>query len=494
MHQFAWKILGAVFKKTGRLSESKAFMRKSVQLNPLDAEAHNNYGVILQELGRFKEAEASYTQATILEPNYIEANNNLGNVLKDQEKYVEAINVYKKVISINPDYADVYYNMGVTFKLSGKLKASLEMYKKAIELNPEHADAYNNLGNVLRDLGSTEEAIQAYKKSILFKSDFANAHKNLSFALLSYGNLQEGLDEYEWRWKTDEFFRKNRHFSQPLWNKKTNLNGQRILIWSEQGVGDTITWSSCISHVASKAKHCILECQEKLVPLLERSFPNIEVKAEDRNLDTDRNDFDFHLPMGSLYKNLGTEILQKTKVDAYLTPDPYRVEYWKKRLETFGNGPFIGINWKSTVMSPGRLLNYAPISEWNSLLTLPNITFINLQPKDFKKDLNKIKNELGVTVYNFDDLDHINDVDDVASLYAALDMVVSTQSFVPLVSAAVGTSTKLASWRQSPWNNILHKPVGPLVDKFERNTWESWENVFKSISEDIIKLKIQGSG
>ena len=145
-------------------------------------------------------------------------------------------------------------------------------------------------------------------------------------------------------------------------------------------------------------------------------------------------------------------------------------------------------------MSPSRLPNYAPISEWYALLRLPNIKFINLQPKDFEEDLNKIKNELGVTVYNFDDLDHINDVDDVAALYAALDMVLSTQSFVPLISAAVGTSTKLASWRQSPWNNILHKPVGPLVDKFERDTWESWENVFNLISEDIIKLKIEGSG
>ena len=102
--------------------------------------------------------------------------------------------------------------------------------------------------------------------------------------------------------------------------------------------------------------------------------------------------------------------------------------------------------------------------------------------------MNKIKNELGVTVYNFDDLDHINDVDDVAALYAALDMVVSTQSFVPLISAAVGTSTKLASWRQSSWNNILHKPVGPLVDKFERDTWESWENVFNLVKDDILKF------
>ena len=145
-------------------------------------------------------------------------------------------------------------------------------------------------------------------------------------------------------------------------------------------------------------------------------------------------------------------------------------------------------------MSPSRLPNYAPISEWDALLRIPNINFNNLQHKDFEEDLNKIKNELGVTVYNFDDLDHINDVDDVAALYAALDMVLSTQSSVPLISAGVGTSTKLASWKQSAWNNILHKPVGPLVDKFERDTWESWENVFNLILEDIIKLKIEGSG
>ena len=72
MHQFAWKILGAVFKQTGRISESITYMHKSLLLNPLDAEAHNNYGVTLQELGRLEEAEASYTQAIKLEPNYIE--------------------------------------------------------------------------------------------------------------------------------------------------------------------------------------------------------------------------------------------------------------------------------------------------------------------------------------------------------------------------------------------------------------------------------------
>ena len=71
--------------------------------------------------------------------------------------------------------------------------------------------------------------------------------------------------------------------------------------------------------IASKAKYCILECQEKLVPLLKRSFPNVDLKAEDRSLDTKRNDFDFHLPMGSIYKILSRDFANdKTYVISFL--------------------------------------------------------------------------------------------------------------------------------------------------------------------------------
>ena len=98
--------------------------------------------------------------------------------------------------------------------------------------------------------------------------------------------------------------------------------------------------------------------------------------------------------------------------------------------------------------------------------------------------MNKIQNELGVTVHNFDDLDHFNDLDEVAALCAALDMVVSTKITVPFISAAVGTATKLANWRQSPWNNILLNPAGPLVEIFERNTWEPWDMVFNAIAKE----------
>ena len=116
----------------------------------------------------------------------------------------------------------------------------------------------------------------------------------------------------------------------------------------------------------------------------------------------------------------------------YLIPDQSRVNFWRKRLQSIGPGPYIGISWKSSNMSSGRLANYAPISNWYPILKIPNVAFINLQYKDFNDDLSFIKNKLGVKVYNFDDLDHYNDIDDVSAICAALDMVVSTKMTVPL--------------------------------------------------------------
>ena len=143
-------------------------------------------------------------------------------------------------------------------------------------------------------------------------------------------------------------------------------DGKRIL-FGTIGVGDIINWSSVLALVTDRAEHCILECQEKLVPLLKRSFPNVEVKPEDRSLDITRDDFDYHLPMGSLYRHFIDEIIENDKPDAYLIPDPDRVNYWRDRLNSLGKGPYIGISWKSSICHP---LGYQIIhlSEWSQIL------------------------------------------------------------------------------------------------------------------------------
>ena len=483
-----WNCLGVANLDLGRIEQASNAFKKVTELNPNYADGFNNLGVALQKQGKFDEAMETYNKLILFKPDYVDAYYNMGNALQEQGRLDDAIDAYKKLISIKPDHADAYINMGVALKDLGKLEEAVESYSKSISLKPDYAVAYNNMGVALKDLGKLEKAIEACKKAISLNPDDAEAHKNLGYALINSGRLKEGLDEYEWRWKTPNFLDQKRHFLQPLWDGKQSLTGKRILIWSEQGIGDTINWSTCLPLITSQAQHCILECQPKLVPLLKRSFPNVEVKAENRDLDISRDDFDFHLPMGSLYKNFIQEISITDKNDAFLVPDPDRVKYWKKRLKSLGKGPYIGVSWKSANMDIVRLPNYAKLSELSPVLKIPDVTFINLQYVDYENDLNEIKNDIGVTVHNFDDLDHFNDIDDVAALTAALDMVVSTKVAPPFISSAVGTFTKIANWRQSPFNNFLTNPVTSFFDMYDKDTWEPWDNVFNLIAKDIMKL------
>ena len=483
-----WNLLGASAAQTGLLDKAIKAFKKVILLKPDFPDAYSNMGFALKEQGKLDEAVKACKKALSLKPDYANAYYNMGNALQDQGKFEEAIDAYNKAISLNPNQAEPYSNIGNTLKDQGKLDEAIEAYNKAISIKPDYADAYYNKGVVLQDQGKLKEAIIAYNKAISIKPDYFKAHKNLSYTLLSNGRLREGFEEHEWRWKTDKFLSTQRHFSRPLWDGKESLHGKRILLWCEQGIGDTINWSSCLPLVTSRAKDCIVECQKKLVPLLQRSFPNVEIKAEDRSLDSEREDFDLHLPMGSLYKHFIEEIMQNAKPDAFLVPDPERVKFWKTRLRSLGKGPYIGISWKSIVVSPYRLQHYPSISEWSPVLKVPDVTFINLQYTDSADDIAKIKDEFGVTVHNFEDIDQYNDIDDVAALCAALNMVVSTKLAPPFISSAVGTSTKIANWRQSTWNSIISNPVTSSYEMFERDTREPWDNVFSLIAKEILKL------
>jgi tetratricopeptide (TPR) repeat protein len=481
----AYNNMGNALKNKGDLDAAIDSYRQAIKIKPDYADAYYNMGNTLKDKNELDAAIDSHKQAIKIKPNHAEAYNNTGLALKDKGELDAAIDSYNQALKINPDYAEAYYNMGNALQDKGELDVAIDSYKQALKIKPDYTDAYQNMGNALKDKGDVEAAIDSYKQALKIKPDYAETHHNLGFAFLTAGRLQEGLNEHEWRWRTADGLSKKRHFSQAMWDGIENLKCKRVLLWGEQGPQDMTIWSSCLSHLSFRAGHCIIECPEKLVSLFARSFPNVEVKVENRSLDTKRDDFDFHLPMGSLFRHFIPEISKETKPDAFLIPDPARVNFWKERLNLLGKGPYVGISWKSPFITPARLPNYTQISDWAPVFSLSDVTFINLQSSDFESDLVAIQDEFGTIVHNFDDLDHYDDLLDVAALSAALDIVVSVSTAVSAIAAGVGTPTKLAAWRQSPWNNILLAPRGPSVEAFERNTWEPWDEVFKNIAKEI---------
>ncbi|MDB4193062.1 tetratricopeptide repeat protein [Candidatus Pelagibacter sp.] len=195
-HQFAWKVLAVILKQNGKINESLIVSQKSVQLDPQDAEAHNNLGVLLQQQGRLDEAETSYRQAITLKPDYVEAHSNLGGILKELGRLDEAETSYRQAITLKPDYVEAHSNLGGILKELGRLDEAETSYRQAITLKPDYVEAHSNLGIILKEFGRLKESEASYRKAIELKPDLAETHYNLGITLKELGRLDEAETSY----------------------------------------------------------------------------------------------------------------------------------------------------------------------------------------------------------------------------------------------------------------------------------------------------------
>jgi tetratricopeptide (TPR) repeat protein len=196
-HHFSWKLLGAIYKQTGRLQDSLTVDLRAVEILPNDPEALCNLGITLQLLGRLEEAETSYRKAIAVKSDYAEAYGNLGNTQQELGRLEEAETSYKKAISINPKSAEVHYNLGNALLDLGRLEEAEASYKKAIEIKSDYAEAYSNLGITLQELSRLEEAETSYKKAIAINPESAEPYYNFGNLLKEQGKIEESNISYK---------------------------------------------------------------------------------------------------------------------------------------------------------------------------------------------------------------------------------------------------------------------------------------------------------
>ena len=228
----------------------------------------------------------------------------------------DAIDSFDSAIKLNPNYSEAYNNKGNAYKSMGELKHANECYSAALKLNPNYVEALSNKANVLTELGDLDAALTLYDMAKSLDNQYIDAQFNSSFALLNNGRMDEGLYANELRWKTKKFIEQKRRFRQPMLDKTVSNNGDKLLLWSEQGVGDTLNWSARLPYLQKNGFQCTVECPEKLIPLLARSFPDVKFDQLSSFPDEDRKDFDVHLPLGSIHYY--TQKYYKPKMDKTL--------------------------------------------------------------------------------------------------------------------------------------------------------------------------------
>ncbi len=191
-----WVNLAAAYESLGLFTDASGAYQKAIELEPQDAQTHNNLGVVYTNLGIYSFAIREHKEAVHLKPDYQEAYLNLGMAYAKSNMPQEAIEAFKKAISLKPDDAISHNNLAVTLFKSGKFKEAAESFNQAVRIKPDYPNAYYNLGSVYYKMNMKREAIDAFQEAIRLKPDLAKAHFELG-VIYSVHDTASALQEYE---------------------------------------------------------------------------------------------------------------------------------------------------------------------------------------------------------------------------------------------------------------------------------------------------------
>ena len=484
----------ALYNLANTLKELKKFddavenYKKAIALKPDFAEAYINLGLTLKELDRFEEALNSINQAILLNSKNPQAFYNLGIIYKHIGKFDDAVENYKKAIALKPDFAEAYNNLGATLYDLDKLEEALKYINQAILLKPKYPEAYFGLANTLKDLRRLEEAFINYEKAIILKPDYAEAHHNWGRALILNNEFEKANKLMEWRWQTDQTIGIPFNTTRPKWDGITN---QKILLWREQGIGDEIMFSASISDLKSKSSALLVECDQRLMPLFKRSMQgNIEYISDKNKVSL--NDYDCHLPIGSLPLHFRKSIdtFKKTS-KGWLRADSESIEEFKNEINRHTDKKIIGISWSSN--SSLSKANQRNIKLWE--LTEPlkrlDVKLINLQYGNVSDEISKLRSEHGIDILEISNLDIYNDLDKLAALISACDCVISIDNITPHLAGALGVDTRLLlphvadeRWGINIYNSYIYDSV-KFYRQIDKGDW-SWP--LKELTQDLKDL------
>ena len=483
--------LGLVLQKQDRLGEAIQAYRQSLELNPNDADIYSNFGTALKEQGQLEEAIDSYNTAIEIQSDHKEVYYNLGIALKKQGQLEEAIQVYYKAIDITPNNTKIYNNLGNIYQEQDRLEDAVYMYQKAIKIQPR-ADIYNNLGIALKEQGQLEEAIQVYYKAIEIQPQFANAQNNIGLILFLQGDFKNGWQQYQWRWKCDDFPSENRPFHQPSWNG-SNPSAKTILVWAEQGIGDEIMFASMLNDLRQSNANIMVECEQRLISLFQRSFPDIRFFCRTNPPDQQllNPNIDYQISMGSLGQWLRTDLDSfKQGQSYYLTACPDKTAELRNKYQQLASGrKLVGISWKSTDISQRRAKSKSTSLEyWASVLSQPNCYFINLQYGDIETEVAKFESDTNLKVYQDKEIDPLVNLDGFAAQISALDLVISTSNTTVHMAGALGKRVWTLLPHIPDWRWTLDREDAlwyPAMRLFRQSSIGDWQDVFKRVSHAL---------
>jgi tetratricopeptide (TPR) repeat protein len=535
--------LAHALQRLGRLFEATAEYEHVIRIAPDDFEATYNLGIVLHDLKEFTQAADAFRRALALKPDLPEAMSNLAAALQGLDDYVGAAELPRRAIALNPDFAEAHGNWGGYLWRQGDLSGARKSCLRAIELNPNLPGAHGNLGHVLFDQGDYRGALDRYDQSLALKPDAINnsgapvadgtapanprrwqrgdllnafdacrrlgddfstaeyrralATKSNCVELLYYvgllhllhGDFAAGWHNYEYRWQTKMLRNARRNFTQPQWLGQ-NIDGARILLHAEQGLGDTLQCIRYVPMVAARGAKIILEVPPELRRLIESALgTTAQVVTRDNRLP----DFEWQSPLMSLPFVFRTDLASIPTSIPYLHAEPQLVRDFAQHFAPSNNaGLRVGLAWSGSPRHTRDPQRSIPLAQLCALTEIPGATFYSLQKGAAAKDLLEMPIDM-----NLVDLSgYLNDFADTAAAVANLDLLVTVDTAVAHLAGALGKPVWILLTHNPDWRWLLDRqdsPWYPTARLFRQRAANDWSSVIERVCAELQQLASNGT-
>ena len=497
-----WYLLAMARERAGDFPNSIKAYEVALQLLPDRAEVSNDLGRLAYRMGMHEQAEKLFRYYVDHAPERPEGVNNLATVVRDRGRPEEAIELLKQALGVNPEAHMLWNTLGTIMIERSELETASIFFTEATRLAPSFGKARYNLSQVKLGLGDPAGALadcDEAMKRIITADDREMMRLARSSFQLAMSQLGEGWDDYEARLSPQFADVTNFFIDRPRWSPGDNLAGKTLLVVGEQGLGDEILFANVLPDVIEKLGpegKLRIAVEPRLVSLFQRSFPAAEVTWHTTHVwatrplraapNTDHATADLWTPMGSLMREFRRSLEAFPDHKGYLKPDPKRVAHWRKVLKTAPAGPKVGLLWKSATDKDARQRYFSPFSQWATVLKTPGISFINLQYGDCAAELAQAKEEFGVDIWTPPGIDLKKDLDDVAALCAAMDLVMGFANASFNLAASSGAPVWLISTPGSwPRLGTDHYPWYPQARVFVTPSYGDWDGVMAMMGDAL---------
>ena len=434
------------------------------------------FGLYFQKIGEVDLAMSVYDRVLELGGDDADVRFNMGSARLSQTRPRAAINHFEAALRLDPRCAGAHLGLANSQQQIGDLMSAEANLRQEMVITPGSAEAAVNLGWVLEEQNRTADALRHYQQALRSHPNHADLRWNHALVRLKLGDYPTGWAEYEWRWPAQK--KDKPVFDQPEWDGSP-LRGRRLLIYGEQGLGDTLMFARFGRKLALAGAAVLLRCQPSLKRLLQQNREWTEVN----NLEEPLPEFDVHVPIMSLPRLLNEHHETNLYPGPYLNPPlgpPANVPPAPQRNMK------ICVTWGCNPGSPSHTKRSVPYEIFQRLFEQPGCHFYNVQVNAEATAIADMNRRANV----HDLSQHLRDFADTAAVVRDSDLVITVDTALAHLAGGLGKPVWTLVPFSGDWRWLMNRsdsPWYPTMRLFRQPNLGDWESVIADITHCLTR-------